>query len=77
MPKQRLQQLQRHDGFDDMGAKFISHDFRDLSSARVAEVKSAGHPVLCWTVTSQDAEFKARQIADNITFEGYAAQITP
>ena len=77
VPKHRLQQLQQLDGFDEMGAGFISHDYRDLSSAHVAEVKSAGHPVLCWTVTSQDAEIKARQIADNITFEDYAAQITP
>ena len=75
--KQRLQQLQRHDGFDEMGAGFISHDYRDLSSARVAEVKSAGHPVLCWTITSQADEITARQIAENITFEDYAAQITP
>ena len=74
---QRLQQLRRLDGYDAMGAGFISHDQSDLANARVAEVKSAGHPVLCWTITSEAEEAIARQMADNITFEGYAAQITP
>ncbi|MEE3316404.1 MAG: phosphodiesterase, partial [Pseudomonadota bacterium] len=30
-----------------------------------------GHPILCWTVRSSEIEQTARQVADNITFEGY------
>lgn len=75
--EQRLQQLRRLDGYDAMEAGFISHDQSDLANARVAKVKSAGHPVLCWTITSEAEEAIARQMADNITFEGYAARITP
>ncbi|XXK31892.1 glycerophosphodiester phosphodiesterase family protein [Rhodobacteraceae bacterium nBUS_24] len=77
VPEARLLDLQRHDGFDAMGAVFISHDHRDLANSKVAEVKSNGLAVLCWTVTSEREEIRARRIADNITFEGYPANIAP
>lgn len=50
---------------------FISHDWRDLDRARIAELKAAGTPVLCWTIRSAGDEARARRIADNVTFEGY------
>ncbi len=59
--------------FDRVGASFISHDARDLHSPAVARLKAQGVPVLCWTIRSKEAEIEARKIADNITFEGYAA----
>lgn len=59
--------------FDRVGAAFISHDKGDLGSAAVAALKARGVPVLCWTVRSAAEEGAARQVADNITFEGYAA----
>ena len=46
-----------------------------LAEALVAELKAAGAAVLCWTVRSPEAEAEARRIADNITFEDYAAAI--
>ena len=56
----------------DMGdAGFVSHNWRDLGMARVAEVKRAGLPVLCWTIRSPEEERQARAVADNVTFEGY------
>lgn len=58
---------------DRVGASFISHDAKDLARPRVAALKAAGTPVLCWTIKSRSAEKTARKIADNITFEGYAA----
>ncbi|TYB82009.1 glycerophosphodiester phosphodiesterase family protein [Maritimibacter fusiformis] len=58
-----------------VGASFISHDAHDLANPRVAEVKAAGLPVLCWTIRSPEAETQAREIADNVTFEGYAAAL--
>lgn len=59
--------------FEAVGACFISHDARDLARPRVAELKARGVPVLCWTIRSPEAETKAREVANNVTFEGYAA----
>jgi glycerophosphoryl diester phosphodiesterase len=59
--------------FDAVGASFISHDWHDLARPRVAELKARGIPILCWTVKSPEAEQIARQVADQITFEGYLA----
>jgi len=61
--------------FDRVDACFISHHATDLMRDRVAELKRSGVPVLCWTVRSVDQENTARQVADNITFEGYMAEI--
>jgi glycerophosphoryl diester phosphodiesterase len=61
--------------YDRTGASFISHKASDLARSRVAELKSQGAAILCWTIRSAEAEAKARQIADNITFEGYAAAV--
>lgn len=61
--------------YDAVGASFISHEARDLGRARVAELKAAGAAVLCWTIRSPAAEATARTLADNITFEGYAAAL--
>ncbi|EIE49752.1 phosphodiesterase [Salipiger aestuarii] len=59
--------------YDAVGACFISHDKSDLSRPRVADLKRDGAAVLCWTVRSPEQETEARKIAQNITFEGYAA----
>jgi len=59
--------------YDRVGACFISHEVSDLDSPRVAELKQAGAVVCCWTVRDADQEAQARRVADNITFEGYAA----
>jgi glycerophosphoryl diester phosphodiesterase len=50
---------------------FISHEAADLKSPHVARLKASGATVLCWTIRSPEAEAKAREIADNVTFEGY------
>lgn len=56
-----------------IGGAFISHQASDLAAAPVAAVKASGLPVLCWTIRSPEQEAQARQIADNVTFEGYLA----
>ena len=61
--------------YDRVGATFISHEAADLTRPRVAELKAAGAAILCWTIRSVEAEAKARQIAQNITFESYPAAI--
>lgn len=60
--------------YDRVGATFISHDVDDLKTPRVAELKAQGANILCWTVTSPAQEAKAREVAENITFEQYLAQ---
>ncbi len=59
--------------FDRVGASFISHDVTNLDNPRVEELKELGTPILCWTVRNPEQEITARKIADNITFEEYAA----
>lgn len=61
--------------YDRVGASFISHEAKDLGRPRVAELKAAGAAILCWTIRSAGAEAEARQVADNVTFEGYAAAL--
>lgn len=59
--------------FDRVGASFLSHDVNNLDNPRVEQLKSKGIPILCWTVRSASQEKQLREVADNITFEGYAA----
>lgn len=59
--------------FEAAGASFISHDMHNLDNPRVEYLKAQGVPILCWTVRSAAQEHEARKVADNITFEGYAA----
>lgn len=68
--RKRLAEIPDYDAID---ACFISHNVNDLSAPRVAELKSQGARILCWTVRSPQVEAEARKIADNVTFEGYAA----
>lgn len=60
--------------FESTGSSFISHDVRNLPNPRVAELRAAGHPVLCWTVRSEKKEARVRPYVDNITFESYLPQ---
>lgn len=59
--------------FGRVGASFISHESADLARPRVAELKAAGANILCWTVRSPAEEAQAREVAQNVTFEGYLA----
>lgn len=71
IPKARRERLAGIPDMKPSRATFVSHDARDLGSRQVARLKSRNTPVLCWTIRSPEAEAQARQIADNITFEGY------
>ncbi|WP_299025873.1 glycerophosphodiester phosphodiesterase family protein [uncultured Sulfitobacter sp.] len=62
--------------YDRVGACFISHEVDDLDRPRVAELKKEGAIISCWTVRSASQEARARQVADTITFEGYAAALS-
>lgn len=71
LPLETCYRLRNIPDFDRIGAKFISHDAKDLARDRVAEIREAGNTVLCWTIKSEDAAKEALKYADNITFEGY------
>lgn len=71
VPEERLAELRMIPDFERVGASFISHDHKDLSSPHVARLKAQGVPILCWTIRSAEAEMEARKIADNVTFERY------
>ncbi len=61
--------------YDRAECSFISHEVADLNRARVNELKQQGAKILCWTVKSKTLEMAARKVADNITFERYAADL--
>lgn len=71
VPERRRKELAEISEFASTKSSFISHDWRVLSTPRVAELKAQGVPVLCWTVTSKSQEKQAREVADNVTFEKY------
>lgn len=71
LPEETCARLREIPDYDRLGCSFISHDWRDLRRARVAELKEQGARILCWTVKAPAAEELAREIADNITFEQY------
>jgi len=73
LPATLCEHLRGIPDFDRVGASFISHEVEDLGRPRVAALKARGVPVLCWTVRSAKQEADARRVADNVTFEGYAA----
>ena len=77
VPAARRAELAPIADFERVGASFVSHDARDPANPHVAALKARGVPVLCWTVRTPEAETKAREFADNITFEGYRPALLP
>jgi len=75
IPETRRASLREIPDFDRTGACFITHNVDDLARPRVAEIRDAGTPVLCWVVKDKATEATARTRADNITFQGYLPQI--
>ncbi len=55
VPPDRLRALARLEAVDPTGAAFVSHDARDLAAPRIAELKRAGLPILCWTIRTPGA----------------------
>lgn len=71
IPQPRRAELAQIGDFDAAGCSFISHEWTDLASAPVRKLADRVIPILCWTIRGPDEEAKARQIANNITFENY------
>lgn len=77
LPATRQDHLRSFAGVGAAGCSFVSHDVTDLHNPNLTQIKAQGHAILCWTVRSPQIEAQARKIADNITFEGYAAPLSP
>lgn len=75
LSKATLARLNAIADYEATGATFISHHHRDLDSAPVTRLREQGADVLCWTIRSAAEEARARQIACNVTFEGYRAAL--
>ncbi len=73
VPEARRMELAGIPDYDRVGACFISHSAMHLENAAVSYRKKQGATILCWTVQSSIVEELAREVADNITFEGYLA----
>ncbi|MDO9525342.1 MAG: glycerophosphodiester phosphodiesterase family protein [Gemmobacter sp.] len=61
--------------YDRCDASFVSHHWLDLDRPRLAELRTQGAAILCWTIRSAQDEAVARKGADNMTFEGYPANV--
>ena len=73
VPAPTLERLRDIPDYDHVGASFISHRHTDLDRPRVTQLKHEGAGVFCWTIRSKAEEKRAREIAHNVTFEGYLA----
>ena len=71
LPASTCENLREIPDFDRVGASFISHEAADLGRGRVTDLKAQGAHILCWTIRSPEEEARARQVAQNVTFEGY------
>jgi glycerophosphoryl diester phosphodiesterase len=75
LPKDVCARLRDIPDYDATGSSFVSHEAADLARPRIADLKANGAAILCWTIRSPEAEATARQVADNVTFEGYRAAL--
>ena len=73
LPDYRRAELAGISDFEATGSSFVSHNRTELDNPALARLKARGVPILCWTVRSPAQERIARRVADNVTFEGYAA----
>lgn len=70
----RIKHLSEIRDFDGSRYSFVSHFAMELTSPRINDLKSKGAAIFTWTIRSSEAESVARQVVDNVTFEGYLAQ---
>ena len=75
VPLARLEELREIGDLERVGGSFISHNKSDLTAASVARLKASGVTILTWTIRNAAEEAEARQVADNVTFEGYLAAL--
>jgi len=57
--------------FEETGADFVSYGAASFPSKKTQELRSAGVPIFCWTIRSNEQAEAALHHCDQITFEGY------
>ena len=50
---------------------FVSFDFTQLPFQPITEFRDSGHPIITWTIRSEEQEATARRWCDQITFENF------
>ena len=75
VPETRLKELAEIPDAKALDVDFVSHDVETLQSDAVSRLKADGLPIFCWTVKSLEQERLARQVADQITFEGFVPEV--
>ena len=70
---ERIEHLSQIADFDPTRYSFVSHFALELAAPCIQMLKDQGTAIFTWTIRSPEAEVVARQIVDNITFEGYLA----
>jgi len=50
---------------------FVSFDFSQLPFQPITQFRAAGHPILTWTIHSDEQAAMARRYCDQITFENF------
>ncbi len=73
----RCDALREIPDYDRTLSSFISHEAADLARPRVADLKAKDATILTWTIRTPAEEAQARKVAQNITFENYAAPFLP
>lgn len=71
IPASTRERLAEIPDFSHASCSFVSHDRRDLGNRALEDVRLAEGKIFTWTVRDADQEAAAREIADQITFEGY------
>ena len=54
-----------------MKIDFVAIDKESLPNKKIEYLKSKGLPILCWTVTTNEEEIRAKKYCDNIIFEKF------
>lgn len=73
LPLARRLDMRNFTHLDRTKPHFVSFYFRDLPFAAVQRFRAAGHPIISWTIRSEEQARLARRYSDQITFEGYSA----
>ena len=54
-----------------MKIDFVAIDKESLPNKKIEYLKSKGLPILCWTVTTNEEEIRAKKYCDNLIFEKF------
>jgi glycerophosphoryl diester phosphodiesterase len=71
LPVPRRVELRQFQHASRTSPHFVSYDFHDLPNPIVAQFRSAGYPVISWTIRSAEEATTALRHSDQVTFEGF------